>query len=655
MAVTTPTTHTRAARPTRRRAPARSSFYRVNELTLLDWFCGAGGSTQGIAAIRDRDGRRVVRPVHAANHWDLAIESHAANFPDVDHWKGDIRAIDVGTLPYASLAWMSPECTFWSQARGEQRTYDRDADTLPGLEEPLPPEAAERSRALMEEVPLYLRAMVRRGRPVLAGVVENVVDVRKWVDFDRWVKAIESLGYKTRLIALNSMHANAVNTPRAPQSRDRFYLAYWHVSLKRDPDWDRWLRPPAWCPVCEKPVRAIQTWKKAGQDMGKYGAKTGQYFYRCPKVHGTRTGALPIEPYFAPAIQAIDFSIPGIRIGDREKHGKVPLKPKTLARIKGGIERHWGRPIVVEAAGNTYDTSDPKHPQHGDPNGYLRAWPADSEPLKVLTTVETRGIATPPLMVPVEGRDGLSARSSIDALRSQTARAETGVAMLPGTADLPFIAELRGGGSDTRSAGEPLATVTASGNHHGLVTPPLLTPAGGTWNDAALPVTQPMRARTTRETEGIVVPPGFVMRNNEGGAEMCTPFDEPMRTLTTKGHQSVVTWSPDTLYSYDTGRVAGLAGNALPTQTGIDGDAAMQAAVSVEDCLFRMLEPDEIGAGMAFVKGYTVLGNRREQVRQYGNAVTPPAAEVLMSALIECITGEKLPDPWMPGDLHTAA
>jgi hypothetical protein len=39
---------------------------------------------------------------------------------------------------------------------------------------------------------------------------------------------------------------------------------------------------------------------------------------------------------------------------------------------------------------------------------------------------------------------------------------------------------------------------------------------------------------------------------------------------------------------------------------------------AVEDCLFRMLEPDEILAGMAFEPSYIVLGNRRERVRQGG-------------------------------------
>jgi DNA (cytosine-5)-methyltransferase 1 len=129
-------------------------------------------------------------------------------------------------------------------------------------------------------------------------------------------------------------------------------------------------------------------------------------------------------------------------------------------------------------------------------------------------------------------------------------------------------------------------------------------------------------------------------------ARMSTSVSEPLRTLNTHGHQSLVTvdsldWA--TLYAYDQGAFRSLLA-ALPTQTTVEGDALLAGAnlPAVEDCTFRMLEPDEIGRGMAFLPAYTVLGNRRERVRQYGNAVTPPAAEVIMSALVEAITGESL-------------
>ena len=537
-------------------------FHRTGgALRLADWFCGAGGSTQGAASVPG------VEPIMAANHDALAIESHASNFPDVDHFRGDIKDVDVAKHPYAEIFWASPECTNWSVAKGRRADY---ADH-PGLwDEEGPGEEVERSRALMEDVIRYLRGMHLRHQPVLAGVVENVVDIRKWVHWDRWLGEIQALGYRTRIIALNSAHAAPRRTPRAPQSRDRLYVAYWHESLRRDPDWDRWLRPQCWCDVCSEIVDGVQTWKRAGQDMGRYGA---QYFYRCPKVscHGAR-----VEPFYLPAREAIDWSIVGQRIGDRDR----PLSVKTMARIQAALVK-WG-PAIVEAAGNQYDSHDPRHPQHGQAGGYSRSWPL-TEPLRTLHTTQTKA-----LLVPVEGRDGKQARTVDAPLRTQTARN-----------DLALLTMLRGHNA-AKPATDPLDTVAASGNHHGLLVPYYSSATSG------IPVDQLIGTLTARDRYALV------MRNNSSrsgsGAEMTTPAYEPLRTLTTTGHQSILE----------------------PPST------------DPMDCLFRMLEPHEIGAGMAFLPDYIVLGSKRQRVRQYGNAVTPPVSEVLISALVECIQGHPI-------------
>ncbi len=580
------------------------------ELRLVDWFCGAGGSTQGAAQVPG------VRPVLAANHDKIAIESHATNFPETEHFRGDIRDVDVARHPYGELYWASPECTNWTIAKGKRADY---ADH-PGLwDEEGPGGDVERSRALMEDVVRYLRGMAQRSEPVLAGVVENVTDIRKWVHWGRWRGEIEALGYKTRLIALNSAHAAPHRTPRAPQSRDRLYLAYWHSSLGRDPDWDKWLRPRCWCSTCEEVVDGIQTWKREGQDMGRYGA---QYYYRCPKVscRGAR-----VEPFYLPAQEAIDWSIPGQRIGDRAK----PLSPKTMARIEAAL-RKWG-PAIIEASGHTYERhpgvrscpiTDPLRTLHTTPTKALtqpfildrrgeyrarllgeplstitanetskalvvdnnHANPARllSSPLPTLTTATTKA-----LLVPVEGRTGKTARPAEELMRTQTTRAE-----------LALLATLRG-----HNAAKPvdglMDTVTASGNHHGLLVPYYGTRATGA------PTSHPLGTVTTHDKFALI------MRNNTARGDqghLSTPATEPLRTLTTSGHQSLL--EPP---------------NIDPL-----------------DCLFRMLEPHEIGAGMAFLPGYVVLGTKRQRVKQYGNAVTPPVAEVLMSALVECIQGHEI-------------
>lgn len=190
-------------------------------------------------------------------------------------------------------------------------------------------------------------------------------------------------------------------------------------------------------------------------------------------------------------------------------------------------------------------------------------------------------------LVPVEGRDGVSVSPVSQPMRTQTARHETALVVpyygtgrthpaneplhTVSTRDrfgLAFIASLRGGGCQDKVYGvdEPLNTVTASGQHHMLV-----------------------RHNSTHGD------PGY----------LSTPVTEPARTITTRGHQSLVGFIP-------------------PVAT-------------VDDCTFRMLTIPEIQAAMAFTPDYRVLGNKRQRVMQLGNAVTPPASEWLYRQCIQAL------------------
>lgn len=152
--------------------------------------------------------------------------------------------------------------------------------------------------------------------------------------------------------------------------------------------------------------------------------------------------------------------------------------------------------------------------------------------------------------------------------------------------------------STARPVADPLATVTASGNHHALIT-------SYYGNGTAQPVTEPVGTVTTVDRHALI------MRNNTGGAEMVTPATEPVRTITTTGHQSVLT-----------------------------ADDISRAAAQVDDVMFRMLEPSECKRAMAFPTEYVILGNRREQVRMAGNAVTPPAARDLIGTAVAALEGQ---------------
>ncbi len=93
--------------------------------------------------------------------------------------------------------------------------------------------------------------------------------------------------------------------------------------------------------------------------------------------------------------------------------------------------------------------------------------------------------------------------------------------------------------------------------------------------------------------------------------------------------------------AYDAPRLRPL-GLPLPTQTSVAGDALIATAATVEECLYRMFETDEIRAGMAFTAGYRMFGTKAERMMMLGNAVTPPTSRDLGAAVVEAVTGEPL-------------
>jgi DNA (cytosine-5)-methyltransferase 1 len=560
-------------------APVDTLIAESGGVTATDLFCGGGGSSTGMAGLPG------VVVVMAANHWDLAIRVHNANHPEADHAAVDLHEENPRFFPKTDVLWASPECTKWSQASGGR--YDKVPTDLPLLdllnpdlveEETEDPELAaiQRSRLLMFDVLRF--AEHHRYR---AMVIENVVDVATQPKYreawDLWTKSLSNLGYDFRVVSLNSMHAQAHGDP-APQSRDRIYVVCWRRGDKA-PNIDRVLRPRAYCPRCDAVIESQQAWKN-GKTVGKY---RQQYVY----VHG-ECGAI-VEPGWLPAAAAIDWTLPGHRIGDRKK----PLAEKTRRRIAAGIARYWG-PFHLEAGGHTYDAADPKHRSYDDPNGYYRAWSA-AEPLKTLHTIESKALA-----IPVEGRDGKEARPLSLPGRTQTTRSETAL-LVPSGGTWNEDARPADEAHRTMTTDRELRTLTAEGNNDYL-----LTPYYGA-SESAKPIDQPIGTLTTVDRYALVT------RHNGSkgdGAEMTTPIGEALRTLTTTAQQSILT----------------------------PGDLAA-AEAQVDDCMFRMLEPHEVAAGMAFPADYLWEGTRRQRVKLAGNAVTPPAARDLMAAVIEPLVG----------------
>ncbi|HTX02017.1 MAG TPA: DNA cytosine methyltransferase, partial [Acidimicrobiales bacterium] len=318
----------------------------------IDLFCGFGGSSAGIHTAGAE-----VRV--AANHNQLALDCHAANFPDTEHRRADLSDPDSGDyldpadLPPARFLWASPSCKYHSQANAT-KLYERGPQGVLFGDEDFDEVAyanSERSRVTML-CPLRYAA---RHRPELV-CIENVVEAAKWgpgrdgSTFRWWLSEWAKLGYDHECCFLNSAFF-----PPCPQSRDRMYVVFWRHGNRR-PDLD--YRPKAMCTsdACSGAiVEAVQTWRQrtAAWPLARWGKWGAQYLYTCPSCRHE------VTPVAWPAYSAIDWSNLGPRIGERAELGLHRLAPSTLERIRRGVAKFAGGPPIVIPAKAVWGSDRP--------------------------------------------------------------------------------------------------------------------------------------------------------------------------------------------------------------------------------------------------------------------------------------------------------
>ncbi|MFD5888191.1 DNA cytosine methyltransferase [Streptomyces sp. NPDC060334] len=484
---------------------------------VIDLLCGAGGSSTGLTEA----GYELVLGV---NHWQLAIDSHAANHPNADHACIDITGFPMKYLPRADVLWASVICTEISPAGGRRRESEQ-LDMLDGLDDwnSLPKDAFERTRATA-----WCVVRAAEAKRFKAVIVENVVEFGlDWILFPEWIATMDKLGYRAQIVSVSSAHVGDETNLRAPQWRDRMYCVF-TLKTMRAPNVEP--RPLAFCVDCGEDVHARQSWNNANQRIGKY---RRDYIYCCPH---TTCGHAMVEPYVRPAGDIINWGDLGTRIGDRRK----PLADTTMARIRAGLAKFPYVPSGINLV-------------HGKNRGD-RAFAVGRQPLATRTVKQ--GDA---LLVPTGGSWNTEPASVDVPLRTRLTRESEALV----TVD-PFIIEYRNNATPSRAI-DPLATVTAQGNHHGLVVPGGVAPA---------------IARNT-----LVIP------YRKAAVKTAA---EPIHTLATR-----------------------------------DSAGLVRTAPAVEDCHFRMLNPREQLLGQRFPEKYVVYGNLAEQTMQAGNAVSVNVAKWL--------------------------
>lgn len=633
----------------------------VGEVDWTDIFAGAGGSSLGIESV---PGMVVTQ---ALNHWDLAVEAHNANFPHADHVVHDVQEIPASRFRRTRCLWASPECTHHAYCRGPkantpeaERSRSTFADIARFTEH-------HRYDAIVVEnvveARLWCEATRRKhGRRWNAKKKRHEYRCSCGIDFDQWYERMLSLGYQGRIVYFNSQFALPT-----PQSRDRMYVVFWRNGLPA-PNLDfrpsSWCSS---CETVVRGVQTWKSASKKGVrsqpgmfEWGRYGQ---QYVYTCPSCSTTVapavTGArsiidwsLPAAPIGGRGKPLAEKTIERIRAGLERLQTLEPVAVQVggnLYERRPGV-RVWSvddpmrtvvgtsqMALVTPAGGqeaNARDAAEPMHTVVGNDRlaivryGGQGASPRSAgEPMQTITAHD-REIG---LLIPnrehatgggLEEPAGTVTTAPAQHMLVQVNRSTKGkpndrnastlgepTRTIAGHGELALV-ELRGdprrpgGPNQVKTEAEPIGTVAAGGNHHGVLV----------YNGN----------------------PGFVRE-----------LDDAAGTVTGRDKQSL-------LIPYNRTGVARSTSEPTGTITTKDREALVITDADVDACLFRMLQwPELLRAQQMHEHGdgrpYELTARRRDKrgrmrelsneqrVKMIGNAVSSPVAAMLAHAIAEIL------------------
>jgi DNA (cytosine-5)-methyltransferase 1 len=341
------------------RLPFRRAADGVYEVTAVDLFCGAGGTSTGLVqaveALQLLFKIEIRLRIVAVNHWPVAIETHSANHSFAQHHCSGLTGVDPRLVIPGPLDLLvaSPECTHHSNARGGKPMDDQ-------------------SRSSGDDVVRWIT--VKRPAMVL---IENVREYRSWGPLvPRFTcRTCKWKGPETLAAGHGRRPKSKRPAARRPASAVSCASSDLVAVLDKNglpemvPDplrkgeyFDRFLDQ----------IRA-QGYKLDNQLLcaADYGDPTTRIrlFVMCrrgtggvswPKPthakHPERSLVEGLKPWRA-ARELIDWNDRGMSIFNRDKHGKKPLKPNTMRRIAAGLRKFSGIDIEDYLV-KLYGTSD---------------------------------------------------------------------------------------------------------------------------------------------------------------------------------------------------------------------------------------------------------------------------------------------------------
>ena len=551
-------------------------------MRVCDLFCGAGGTSLGA-----RQAGAKVR--FALNHWDVAVATHSANFPEAKHVNSrldECRPSECGTI---DLLFASPECTHHSRARGSKPTSDQQRagawDIMPWLEFHRP------AYMVIENVREFEDWGPTRRRRDAAGRLLRLPNGEPWWEpdptrqgqiFQAWVKAIQAHGYRVEYRTLNAADFGAAT------SRQRLFV----IARKGS-------RLPLW----PEPTHA----RRVGGELPGMGLER-----------------------WMPASGVIDWSIELPSVFAR----KTPLRDKTLARIEAGLRRFVG-PFVATMRGTGDVSSTATSPDgplgtitaggrhhavavpfgvqtsHTGTTGMARYDLDVDEPLRTVGTRQEFGLALPLMSSTCGGGIYQPAESG----PCPTIRCRNG-ALLAVPFMVPHYGERDGQLPRTHSFGNPMPTICCD-NSPQVCLPFLADVNHGGEDPRVSSIHGPIG--TVTQKRGVSVAAPLVLSYYSNGS--AKPVVDPLATITTNDRFAVM-----------------LAAASVHDFTGrTDGERSLLAVMwelGVIDIGFRMLANHELSNAQGFTVDYIFHGNKSDVTRQIGNSVSPPVAKAITNALV---------------------
>lgn len=481
---------------------------RPDEL-IVDNFAGGGGASTGIWHATGR------APDLAVNHNPEALALYQANHPETRVHCGDVFDVSpreaTGGRP-VGLAWFSPDCSFFSKARGGKPHRDRNK--------------ARRRRGLAGVV-LKWAAQVRP-RVIC---VENVEEFRIWgplaedglpdparrgESYRRWVSRLRNLGYQVEDRELRACDFGA------PTSRKRLFII---ARCDGEPiEWPEPTHGPGrplpyrtaaecidWSIPCpsifeRKRPLAPATLRRIARGVVRFVLEAKQPFL----VHLTHQGGDRVYSLGDP-VPTVTGANRGemalvsptlIQAGYGERAGQAPRVPgldKPLGTVTAGGKKHA---LVAAFLAKHY----------GGPKGNQTPGSSAAAPVGTVTSVDHHALVACHLQ-----RDfGESVGCDLGEPHPTVTAGGGGHAALVAS----HIVKLKGTCRDGQAVDKPLATVAAQGLHYGEVRAFLLKYYG---TDQAPQLGMPLGTVTTHDRFAVVTVQGVDYAVVDIGMRMLTP------------------------------------------------------------------------------------------------------------------------------------